>query len=990
MQPSFDFLSDGGEMGALMRKRDWAATLGPPALWPQTLKTSLRLVLTSNHPMFIWWGPELIQFYNDAYRQTMGPERHPGALGQRGRECWAEIWHIVGPQIESVMAGGKATWHEDQLVPVTRHGQREDVWWTYGYSPIQDAEGVRGVLVVCNDVTAQHQSWEKQLRLNRQLVDEIQRREKVEQHLAFQLKLSDELRGLSGPSEIAGVAFDLVGRYLSVSRINYVDIDELAGTFHISHEWKQDELPSVHGQVAALRKLGLEIVATLRGGNIVRVNDTVADARTASHVAAYGAMGARAILIVPLIKDGRLVAAISLQQSSPYGWTAGQVTLLEDMGQRIWNAIEQARAEAQQSLAAQSLAAQNRAESQRLRSMFQQAPGFMVIFQGPDHVFEFCNAAYLRLVGDRDLVGRSVRDALPEIEGQGFFELLDEVFATGQPFSANDVPLLVQRQAAGPPVRAYVDFVYQPIVDSEGTITGIFVEGFDATERRDAKLALETSQLRLKEGMDAARMVIWDWDIAADKIKFSDNAPMVLGSTWTDANAAWASIYRHDLQLHLGTRDKAIAARTAYKQIVRFARPDDGEVMWLQIYGNAMCGENGHPFAVRGVAIDVTERQRAEEALREADRRKDEFLAMLAHELRNPLAPIGSAAQVLSISGHDEKRVRQSSQIIARQVDHMTSLINDMLDVSRVTSGLVNLDKQSLDIKQIVAESIEQTRPLIERRRHRLMVDACAEPVFVLGDGKRLVQIVTNLLQNAAKYTPEGGSIAIQVEQRGDEVVISVSDNGIGIDEQLLPHVFELFTQGKRSSDRSQGGLGLGLALVGSLVSLHGGRVVASSEGSGKGAIFTVAIPRLTGVLEPSSEGEGTSRFSQPAGRSLQVLVVDDNVDAASSMAMFLEAAGHVPLVEHDSIVALESARQQKPEVILLDIGLSGIDGNELARQLRSMPQTAGATLIAVTGYGQDHDRQRSIAAGFDYFFVKPVNSQKLMELLADIAQRTS
>ena len=226
-QKQFDFFSNGGEMGALMRAYDWSNTsLGAPHLWPEILKTSLRLVLTSNHPMFIWWGPELFQFYNDAYRETMGPERHPSALGQRGSECWGEIWDIIGPQIESVMAGGPSTWHQDQLVPVTRHGRREDVWWTYGYSPIQDSSGVQGVLVVCNDVTSEHQARESSAKLNKDLINEIQFRKTIEQRQTLQLQIADALRGLTDANRIAITAFQLLGEFLSVSRINYAEIDK--------------------------------------------------------------------------------------------------------------------------------------------------------------------------------------------------------------------------------------------------------------------------------------------------------------------------------------------------------------------------------------------------------------------------------------------------------------------------------------------------------------------------------------------------------------------------------------------------------------------------------------------------------------------------------------------------------------------------------------------------------------------------------------------
>lgn len=847
MRHSFDFLSGGGELGILTRAHDWAATsLGPPQKWPEILKTTLRLVLTSNHPMFIWWGPDLIQFYNDAYCKTMGPERHPGALGQPGRECWREIWDIIGPQIESVMAGGGATWHQDQLVPVTRHGQREDVWWTYGYSPIEDSVGVRGVLVVCNDVTNDHRHRNELKKLNQQLVEEIQLRERTEQQQALQLKLVDTLRDLTDPDEIALAAFALLGGHFQVSRINYAEVHNATGTFQILHAWQHAHLHSITGFNSRLASFGPEVISSLRKGNIVTLDDVLADSRTASYSQGYARLNARACMILPVLKKRQLVSMLILQKTLPYEWEPENQSLIEDVAERVWNAIQHARARAQREAAEETLILERRAESERLRTLFQQAPGFMAILQGPKHVFEFVNAAYLQLVGDRQLIGKPARNALPEVERQGFFELLDQVFTSAQPFSAHDVLITFEREPNEVPTPRYVDFVYQPIVGTTEAVWGIFVEGADTTERHLAKAALEASEVRLKEGMVAARMAVWDFDLETEQFNVSENTKAVFRATWSSIAEVWKSMHPDDLKRLRAARDNAVRARGSYEEVIRMMRPDDS-ILWLQVHGKVVCDEHGHAKCIRGVAIDVTARKQAEEALLEADRRKNEFLAMLAHELRNPLAPISAAAHLLSTTRHDEERVHRTSQIIARQVEHMTSLINDLLDVSRVTTGMVALDKEPLDIKQVIAESVEQVRPSIETHRHQFEFLVAPAAAIVLGDRKRLVQVITNLLQNAAKYTPDEGTISLNVENVNNKVVIRVLDNGIGIDAKLLPHVFELFTQEKRSSDRSQGGLGLGLALVKSLVALHGGRVIATSEGVGKGSTFTIFLPLFAG-----------------------------------------------------------------------------------------------------------------------------------------------
>ena len=373
----------------------------------------------------------------------------------------------------------------------------------------------------------------------------------------------------------------------------------------------------------------------------------------------------------------------------------------------------------------------------------------------------------------------------------------------------------------------------------------------------------------------------------------------------------------------------------------------------------------------------------AERELRAADQRKDEFLAMLAHELRNPLAPISTGAHLLKLLHSDNAQITQTCAIIARQVEHMTGLVDDLLDVSRVTRGLVSLSTQVLDLRKVVDDAAEQIRPLIATRRHTVVLDLPLDSAPVKGDHKRLVQVVANLLNNANKYTPEGGRIELRLRQDDGDYVLTVSDDGIGMEPQLVARVFDLFSQAERTPDRSQGGLGLGLALAKSLVELHGGSVQAESAGLGKGSTFTVRLPRHTQEL-PLTIAQ--SRGQASAAVPLKVLLVDDNLDAAHTLQLFLGAAGHTVEVAYCGADAVDVARVFEPDVCLLDIGLPDFDGNELARRLRRMPQATGATLVAMTGYGRQQDREASMAAGFDHYMVKPVNTVELSDLLADIA----
>ncbi|MFD2367885.1 ATP-binding protein [Pseudoduganella sp. GCM10020061] len=404
-----------------------------------------------------------------------------------------------------------------------------------------------------------------------------------------------------------------------------------------------------------------------------------------------------------------------------------------------------------------------------------------------------------------------------------------------------------------------------------------------------------------------------------------------------------------------------------------------GRRIWVNAKSEAVLDQEGRTIAVRGTVQDITERKQHEEALRLADQRKDEFLAMLAHELRNPLAPIAAAADLLRITQESNGTVRNASAIIARQVKHMSALIDDLLDVSRVTRGLVTLDMQPVDMRAVVADAIEQVLPLAAARKHALARPAPGGPALVMGDHKRLVQVLTNLLNNAIKFTPPGGRIEVGVEVSGGEACVAVSDNGIGMPPDLVEGAFELFAQGERSPDRSQGGLGIGLALVRSLVELHGGHVTAHSRGPGHGSRFTVCLPHAQGQrMQP-----GETHASAPVCTPARVLIVDDNADAAHTLAMLVRALGHETEVALSSAAALEMAPAFAPQACLLDIGLPDIDGYELARRLRAQPVTAHAWLVAVTGYGQEQDRADALAAGFDAHFVKPVDTGRLAQVLA-------
>jgi len=384
----------------------------------------------------------------------------------------------------------------------------------------------------------------------------------------------------------------------------------------------------------------------------------------------------------------------------------------------------------------------------------------------------------------------------------------------------------------------------------------------------------------------------------------------------------------------------------------------------------------------------------AERQLRLADQRKDEFLAMLAHELRNPLAPISSGAELLLSGRASESAIKRTAAIISRQVKHMTRLVDDLLDVSRVTRGLVTLRLQTLEVHELVNSAVEQVSPLMHTRQHQFTLTMPPQAVVLEGDHKRLVQVLANVLNNAAKYTPPGGQVRLDVSLEGDRLHMAVSDNGPGMGPELLARVFELFAQAERTPDRSQGGLGLGLALVKSLVELHGGSVTAESGGEQLGSRFIITLPgaRLapeTALPPPTApQPDSTIAEADPTGPGLRVLVVDDNADIVHMLAMFLQAEGHTVVTAGDAVEAIARARETAPQLCLLDIGLPGISGNALAQQLRALPEMEGAMLVAVSGYGRKEDRELSADAGFDQYFVKPLDMAALQALISGLQDR--
>lgn len=703
------FLSGGGEMGALIRAFDWASTaLGAPSGWPQPLKTTVRLALTTRHPVFIFWGPEGICLYNDAYSRSLGPEKHPGILGMPAMRAWPEIWHIIGPQIDEVMAGNGATWHENALVPILRHGRIEDVYWTYGYGPIDDAQaphGVGGVLVICTETT-------QALRVTKdnRLLSEIG---ELLAHLQDPSQTLDRLVRYCVPAFCDWAAFDLLGDDGSLQRMA------------VAHKDPRRD--------AVLRDLPRRLA---EGAAARPIMDTVLDSGAA-----------------------------------------------------------------------------------RLCEVF------------PEEV-------------------RASATAVLAVDGP---EVVDSLI----PHSFIAVPLVVRGRTFG-------------------------VMGF---ARCQDPMPFDEASLRLTQ---------------------------------------------------------EIARRAA-------------------------------------IAID-SDKLYAD--LRAEDRKKDEFLSVLAHELRNPLAPIHNALDLLQIESRNREGVGTLTAMLKRQVDHLVRLVDDLMDINRLRLGKITLRREPLDLARVLEDAAEVARPLARELGHRLVVRIDPRPVVIESDPARLTQVIGNLLNNACKFTPEGGRIELSMVREGSEVRVRVTDTGVGVAVEDIERIFEMFHQSGAHDNARAPGLGIGLSLSKSLVEALGGRIAVANRTDGPGTEFTITLPAgdvgadVRSLAADREDGDG------PLPDDLSILVVDDNEDAAIAMAMTLESRGLRAAVAFGADEAIASIREARPHLVLLDLGMPGRSGFDLAAEIRSDERLAGLRLAALTGWSQPADRERTRAAGFDAHFVKPVAFAELRRFM--------
>lgn len=786
-QKPTDFLAGGGEMGRLIRDHDWAGTpVGDPRSWPQSLRTIVRLMLNTNHPIFIFWGEQLTCFYNDAYRATMGPERHPSALGANGRDVWQEIWPIIGPEIDQVMSGRGATWNEQKLIPLTRHGRVDNIWWTYSYSPIDDESssgGIGGVLVICTDVTAQRNATE---------------------------------------------------------------------------------------------------------------------------------------------------------------------------------ALKQ--------------------ERERLRGLFKQAPGFIAVLYGPDHVFDIANDAYMQLVGGRDVVGLSVREALPEIEGQGFYELLDQVYESGQPFVGEDIPVSLQSDPDIPPETRYLSFVYQPIRDQDGKVIGVFVEGHDNTQSKLAEIQLRETLEKNNAIIENTKDLICIFGDTGYVDSVNNKSLAILGYEPQDM------IGRHYTEFLLEEDvepSKAVFSRvmggTPITDFENRYRHKDGHVVHI-LWSSAWAEDQEKLFAI---GKDITDWLKAEELVRHAQRSDaiGQLTGGMAHDFNNLLTVILGNAELLTEQLPEGSEHQMLADMILRASERGADLTQRLLafarrqplapkpvDIARMTVGLSGL------LKRTLGEDIEVT----------LDCDDTLEPAMV--DESQLESAILNLALNSRDAMSGGGQLTISASstyldeayasenlelQAGNYIMISVTDTGAGIAPDHLPRVFDPFFTTKDVGH----GTGLGLSMVIGFAKQSKGHVAIESE-VGHGTVVKLFLP-LASNAGPGPDIAVRDAHAPRGGRET-ILVVEDNDLVRAFVVTHLGLLGYRVISAENGHVALEIIRGRNDiDLLFTDIIMpGGLSGREVVGQSRAI--RPGLRVLYTSGFNSDAFAEGSRFSEENQFLSKPYTRLEL------------
>ena len=967
--------ADGGECAALMRGVDWSRTsLGAVESWPASVRALVPVMLASRFAMRLVWGPDHTMLYNDAYRPILGARKHPGAMGRRTSESFAEVWDVVGPLFGRVYSG-EAVGLDDLLLPLDRDGYREECYFTLSYSPVCDDTGaVGGVLGVVHETTERVLA-ERRLRTLRDLAG-----------ATAQAASPDDACRLAGQALAANGADAPFALFYLL---------EAPGRARLSWQVGLDGRADVAAPVVDVTadRLGRWPLAA-SGPSVVADLATRWDGLVAGPATACAGEPMREAVVLRLDRAGfGLLGFLVIGVNPRRALDDAYRTFFALLSEHVVAALTNGQARRETELA-----------RVRLYSQFMQAPVAVSVVFGEDFVYDLANPLYERMVGRRNLTGRSMAQVFPELPPDApVFAMLREIYRSGQPFAAEEyaVPLDV---GGGRIEERVFKFTCQPLRDAGGALFGIMTVALDVTAQVRARLELAAARGLLEAVVAQMPSGVLIADAASERVIIVNEQLRRLFGDGAVAQGAGASEAAQLVAAHADGRPlqpeehpllRALAGERLFDEELTIPAADGTRRVVSASAAPVRDGE-GRIIAAAATFADVSDRKREEEQRRQlltrerearaeaevASRAKDEFLAMLGHELRNPLAPILTALQLLRMRYPDAGERERG--IIERQVDHVCRLVDDLLDVARIRQGRITLQRERIEVYAAVAKAIEMASPLVEPKRHTLALDVAHTGLLIDGDPTRLAQIVYNLVANAAKYTEPGGRIEVAVSRRDAHIVLCVRDNGIGLSDEVKPRLFESFVQERQALDRAQGGLGLGLSIVRSLVVMHGGQVFARSEGAGRGSEFVVRLPAADLRQPAPTPPRGLPLLPTPATTAarLRILIVDDNVDAADLLRDVLVSFGHDVTVANDGPTALPLAAATAFDLALLDIGLPVMDGYELAQQLRRLPGRGSCKLIAVTGYGQDADRRRALQVGFDRHLVKPVRVEELQHVL--------
>jgi PAS domain S-box-containing protein len=938
-------------MAAAVAAFDWASTpLGPIASWPQGLRAAVGICLNSRFPMFVWWGPQLINIYNDGYVPMLG-KRHPAALGRPARETWNDIWNDVGPQADAVMRRGEATWNDRRPLRMERNGYVEDTWFTWSYSPIPNADGsVGGLFCAVTEETQRVRAEAERDRLVAQLESE---RAKLADLFERSPSFIALLRGPEHVFEMANeLYYQLVGRRDLIGKSVREALPEIEGQgyFEILDRVYRTGEPFI----------GDEMHAMIR-------RDPRQPAREAILELVY----------LPVREPGGAVTGIFA-----HGVDVTQHKLAE---------------------------ASLRQSEERFRAAFDQA-AVGIVLTDLRGIVTRANEAFCQLVGRTadELVGRDSR-TYTHPDDLGLTGQIIGGFREGSVRGGAYEKRYVRKDGAA----VWAQLSLSATRDATGEPEGIVAIIEDVTHRKVAEAALARDAMLLANVRDAVivtdlRGIVTFWNEGATRL-FGFAADEMLGrplsrrlpeSARAEVDAWIGRIATGDAEFAGEWLDWRKDGSRVWIE-VRTRRISDADGKPVGVMGVS------HEITERKRAEqerdELLERETAARSEAErASRMKDEFLATLSHELRTPLNAILGWSQILSGGNLEADDLAEGLRTIERNARAQTQIIEDLLDMSRIISGKVRLNVQRVELAALVRASMDTVKPAADVKGIRLeaKIDADAGDTMVLGDASRLQQVFWNLLNNAIKFTPKQGRVEVRLEREDASLAVSVADSGEGIAAEFLPHVFDRFRQADASTTRRHGGLGLGLAIVKQLVELHGGSVGVTSEGRGRGATFTLALP-IAAAADAEPQAEPGQRRPLPGAARLRaelyarvagvkVLVVDDEPDARALIERLLEGCDAVVISAGSAAEAMERFRAERPDVVISDVGMPGEDGHSLVRRIRALPAAEGGRTpaVALTAYARAEDRAKAVAAGFQIHVTKPVEPAELLMIVATLAGR--